>query len=1100
MTAFFRASNVKFFAIACIWLALVLGLAITAGQRLVASMRHYVLTALEYQTQLTVASLEGEMKFRGALIKTLADEYSIRSLAQEPSAVHVDDATKALVTYSSYHHISICYFMDASGTVLASSNHDAPDSLVGHNYSFRSYFQESLRGNTAKSFHVGITTGKRGFFVSHPVSVGGRILGVVVIKDNMDELGERLRASHGLLMIVDANDVILLSTEPRWKGFLLSPMSPELRSTLLDSRQYGEYRLDWSGIQLYKVGLTAHVQGREFFYRRHPVANVDCHLLAFADAYPVQQTLYMAIAVGALLTVAIAGTFAWIYQNRRFHARLSQSERLYRSLYESSADAFLLLDQNSGFIDCNDMALRLFGFKNRLPLRNKHPHELSPPTQPTGENSRTAATRLITHALLTGSGRFEWIYSRSDGSLIPTEVLLTRVDVERKPIFQVILRDISERKKMEEALRQSEERYRTIFENLLDGYYRSDIHGKLLFTNENLAAMLGYDGEEIVGRNVMSDFYHDPEEMSGVKEATLAAGGRLRDYELRLKRKDGSPAVFSASIQFFYDENHNVAGVEGVLRDITPRKRMEEELRLAKTRAELESARLATIISVMEEGVVFADQFDHIVEVNDYFCNFMSKTRHEVLHHSLWDFYPGEPGERLSGLIQEYKDGQRTLAASMDTTINSSVVIIRTQAIFGSNRYEGVLINMVDVTTLVEARIKAELASRAKSEFIANMSHEIRTPMHAIIGLAQLLGEGSLNSDQRECLQMVHASADHLLNTINEILDFSKIEAGKLEMEHNQFNLQAVVKSVLATAAARAQGKGLEFITHLSPHLPSELIGDPVRLRQVVINLLDNALKFTQDGHIEFTLGLEEPSADSVLLHFSIADTGIGIPPDMLETVFESFTQVDSSITRRFGGTGLGLAICRRILESVGGRIWVESEEGKGSCFHFTIRFALPDAVARATPTLLPADGALASQAVPSPTTLAIRGMNLLLAEDNLVNQRLAVRVLEKHGHRVTVAENGHEALKTLEQGDFDLVLMDIQMPEMDGLEATRIIRRQERATGTHIPIVALTAHALKSDRDRCFEAGMDDYISKPINVHELLAAIGKWAGRTVEG
>ncbi len=1094
MKASSGASNIKLFAIASIWLILVLGIASTVGQRLVANTRHYVLAALDYQTQSAVATLDGELKFRTALIRTLSNEYSIRSLAQEPSAIHIDDATKTLVSYVADHNISVCYFMDASGTVLASSNYDAPDSFVGQNYSFRGYYRDAMAGGIGRAFNVGATSRKQGLYVSHAVVVGDQTLGVVVIKDNIERLQDKLQTAQGQLMLVDSNDVILLSTDPKWVGLSVSPMAPEVRSSLRESRQYGDFRLDWSGIQLYKAGLTAHIQSGEYFYREHSLANVENHLLAFAETYPIQQTQYMAIALAALLSVAVIGTFLWIYQNRRFHARLSRSERLYRSLYESSADAFLLLDQNLGYVDCNDMALRLFGFENRFSIRHKRPHELSPPTQPNGEDSRQASARFTAHALLTGSGRFEWTHRRVDGSLLPTEVLLTRVDVDGNPILQVVLRDISERKKMEEALRQSEERYRSIFENLLDGYFLADSEGKLLFANKNLAGMLGYNAEEIIGKNLMTDFHYDPIDVSQTAEAMRQMGGRLTDYEMKMKRCDGSLAVFSSNVQFLYDKGGSVSGVEGVLRDITTRKRMEEELRLAKTRAELESARLATIISVMEEGVVFADAHDRIVEVNDYFCSFVGKPRHEVLGHSIWEFYLGDSGERLHNLLREYKDGLRTQAASVDTTINSAVVTIRAQAILRSQVYEGVLINMEDVTKLVEARIKAESASRAKSEFIANLSHEIRTPMHAIIGLTQLLGEGTLTGDQRESLQMIQASADHLLSTINDILDFSKIEAGKLDLENIQFDLRLAVKSVLGAAAARAEDKGLHFISHVSPDLPHELVGDPVRLRQVILNLLDNAIKFTQQGQIETSLELQETAVDSIVLRFSVADTGIGIPEGMLGTVFESFTQVDSSITRRFGGTGLGLAICRRLVENMGGQIWVESEEGKGSRFHFTMRFALPKLLA-----LPVATGPSCNVHMPGPLTVSStmatpQGMHLLLAEDNVVNQRLAIRMLEKRGYRVTVVANGAEVLKALESTCFDVILMDIQMPEMDGLEATRAIRLQERTTGAHLPIIALTAHALRGDRERCVAAGMDDYISKPIKVDELVSALEKWA------
>ncbi|HBZ55503.1 MAG TPA: hypothetical protein DEO88_08860, partial [Syntrophobacteraceae bacterium] len=774
--------------------------------------------------------------------------------------------------------------------------------------------------------------------------------------------------------------------------------------------------------------------------------------------------------------------------------KLAQSEKLYRALYESSADAFLLMDPRDGVVDCNDMALQLVGFQDRVSIRNKLLHEFSPPCQPNGQDSRELEIQLIGETMLKGSGRFEWDLCRNDGTSIPTEVLLTRVDIDGKPILQVIMRDISERKRMENALRRSEERYRTIFENLLDGYYRIDTQGILLFANEKLADILGYSVEEIVSKNMVSGIYHDPEEMPKIMEAMQAAGGRILDYELKLKRKDSSDMVFSSNMRFLYDENGGVAGVEGVLRDITPRKLLEEELRLAKTRAELDSARLASIISVMEEGVVFVDALDRIVEVNDYFCNFVGKKPRQVIQDSVWQVIQGELGELLRGVLKEYREGCRRSPAFMDTTIDTLVVRVRTQAIFRGNQYDGVLINLVDITSLVEARIRAELASRTKSEFIANMSHEVRTPMHAIIGLSQVLGEGALSTEQRECVQMIQASADHLLNIINAVLDFSKIEAGKLELEKVPFKIERTIQNVLGTAAVRAQGKNLTFVSQVAPDVPIELVGDPVRLQQVLFNLMDNAIKFTHEGHIGVTIGIQEMNSESALLKFSVADTGIGIPRDMVNVIFESFTQVDSSITRRFGGTGLGLAISRRLVETMGGHIWVESEQSKGSCFHFTARFALPDSSELGPQEQVPSE----TQAVLPPpdraTPPGLPALNLLLAEDNPVNQRLAARVLEKHGHRVTVVENGLEALIALENKNFDLILMDIQMPDLDGLETARAIRKLEVGSGRHIPIIALTAHALHGDRERCFEAGMDDYISKPIRTDNLLKIIEKWA------
>jgi two-component system, sensor histidine kinase and response regulator len=1100
MIATSRTYMVKFLSIVTVWLVVVLGLAAMVGQRLVADTRQYVLKTLDHQTQSYINDLEDGLQHQILLTRILANDSKTRVFAAHPTAALAKESNEKLEEFTAKQPVSICYLMDQAGRVIASSNYNTPQSFVGHDYSFRSYFKDALVGSIGISLHVGASTGKRGVFIACPVRVDDTVVGVLVTKDELSAFEERLKEAQALILLADSSGVIVVSSRPQWEGLTIDPTNPEQRVALQDGQRYGGYPLDWSGMRLSHDSARAYIHSHEYFFKARQLANVDWQLLAFAETYQVQQTRYMAVALGALLAIAIGGALLWIHQNRRFQRRLAQSERLYRGLYEASADAFLLVDQEDGIVDCNDMALRLFGLKNQESLRHKLLHELAPAFQSNGEESREVEIRLVAHATTRGSGRFEWTLCRNDGTLIPTEILLTRVDIDGKPILQVVMRDISERKRMEDALRRSEERYRTIFENLLDGYYRIDMHGTLLFANEKLADILGYSADEIVGKDMVAGLYHDPEEMPKIMDAIREAGGRLLDYELVLKRKDGSEMVFSSNMQVFHEEDGGVAGLEGVLRDITPRKRLEAELRLAKTRAELDSARLASIISVMEEGVVFADAMDRIVEVNDYFCNFVGKRPHEVLQSSIWEICQGELAELLRGVVKEYREDSRRSPAFMDTSIDALVVRVRTQAIFRGGQYNGVLINLVDITSLVEARIKAELASRAKSEFIANMSHEVRTPMHAIIGLSQILGESLLTNEQRECLQMIQASADHLLNTINAVLDFSRIEADKLELDSVPFELESTVRNVLGTAAVRAQEKNLAFDFQCAPEVPVELVGDPIRLRQVLFNLLDNAIKFTHDGHIGVTIGLQEIGTESAFLEFSVADTGIGIPSDMLGAVFESFTQVDSSITRRFGGTGLGLAISRRLVESMGGHIWVESEPGKGSCFRFTARFALPDSLIP-TPqeppsvepcVILPPHDRIADSAGP--------GLRLLLAEDNLVNQRLAARVLEKHGHQVTVVANGLEALMALENNHFDLILMDLQMPDLDGMETTRVIREHESGSGRHIPIIALTAHALQGDRERCFDAGMDDYISKPIKMDELLRAVDRWTIRLLTG
>lgn len=804
--------------------------------------------------------------------------------------------------------------------------------------------------------------------------------------------------------------------------------------------------------------------------------------------------------------------------------------------------------------------------------------------------------------------------------------------LELQNVVKKLQQEVARRERAQEDLEFQNMLLDGLMDAVPDNIYFKDPDGRYLRINRAKAVSSGLESPlDAIGKTDF-DYFQEEHAIAALasEREIIRTGVPVIDHEEKLIWPDGRVSWASATKVRLQRRDGTIIGTLGISRDITAQYEMSQAL-------QMERDRLRTLIDHLPDYVFIKDAQYRFVTVNRaHVVLFGCRSEEEIIGKTDLDFSPPELAKLYHSDDAQVIQHGRTLINREEelVTANQEIHWVLTTKV-PLRGPEGEIIGLVgiarDITKrkhaeqeLKAAKEAAEVANRAKSEFLANMSHEIRTPMNAIIGMTELVLDTALSPQQRDYLETVLNSAESLMGIINDILDFSKIESGRLELDNYPIELREWLGDSIKPLALRAHSKRLELACHVAPKIPRYVRGDALRLRQIVLNLLGNAIKFTPQGEVVLDVQLERDEEEDLILHFQVSDTGIGIPLEQQGRIFEAFEQADMSTTRNFGGTGLGLTISSRLVQLMGGRIWVESEAGEGSTFHFTAKFGkvsddevprsrqdngafnglqilivddnatnrkilkemcanwrmnpvtvsgaaealdeISAAAARGTPydliitdACMPGtDGFTLAQKITEldeidPTLVMmlssidrqigveqceklgiksyltkpikqsdlfdaiasvldlsvtheenvssatqrfpqIQPLTILLAEDSLANRKLALGLLDRWGHQVTVATTGLEALDALEKEEFDLILMDVQMPEMDGLTAAQEIRKREQESGgRRIPIIAMTAHAMKGDRERCLEAGMDDYVSKPIRPFDLASVLSHY-------
>jgi PAS domain S-box-containing protein len=785
-----------------------------------------------------------------------------------------------------------------------------------------------------------------------------------------------------------------------------------------------------------------------------------------------------------------------ITEQKQTEEALAESERFARSTLDALSAHIAILDQ-SGLILAANAAWREFGLSNSAKSEvGVGANYLAVCDAASGRccEEASAVAIGIRAVILKTQENFTLEYPCHS----PAEKRWYRVRVTRfagdDPVRVVVAHENITQAKVADEERQM---FVSTVENSIDFIGMATLSGKVIYTNPAAREMVGFDPVLHQTATKIHDYYTEAGKRvldDTVLPAVKATGWWGGEIEFRNFRTGQAIDTDSSVFIVRHPSSGGPLCMATVTRDITGRKRQEEELRQARNQLLEQLQEMDELYKLAPVGLELLDRDLRVLRINERLAAITGKPVHEHIGRTLAEIVPQIASQVGVIVNRVFASGEPILDLTMRGVTPANLADERDWLVSyypvkssdGAIRCVGGVVQDITELKRVEGELRrakgrAEAANQAKSEFLANMSHEIRTPLNGVIGMTDLALDTQLTPEQRDFLEAAKVSANSLLTVINDILDYSKIEAGKTELEIIDFNPRSCVEEALKTFSFLAHEKNLELLCDIAPDVPELVAGDPGRLRQILLNLVSNGIKFTSHGGVAVRVEIDAEDGDTRVVKFTVSDTGIGIPTEKRVAIFSPFTQADSSTTRMYGGTGLGLTISARLVEMMGGRIWLESEVGQGSRFHFTVRFKVSGKRAESR-LMVP----LIEQPA-QPTYL-----HILLAEDNRINQLVATRSLEKMGHSVVVVGNGKEALLLLKTGSFDLVLMDIQMPEMDGLTATARIRDAETITHAHIPIIAMTAHAMKGDRERCLAAGMDGYISKPVIALELEIAIAE--------